>query len=268
MAHFHTSLSCLSRSKGHSAVGAAAYRNGLRAVDQRTGVVHDFTRRRVVTFSRVFVPSGARVLERFQYWNQAEAAEQRRNSTVARDLVLSIPFELPHHARVTLIESMSDWLIDRYKCLVDAVLHDPSHSNDPRNYHAHLLMSTRRITNAGFTEKCRELDDRRSGPNEIRAIREKWCDIVNLQLEVHKIAGRIDHRSHRDRGLQELPTIRHGRGPAANRKKAYNRVVQSLNQQLRPSVTDDDRLKAVSHSSWGEEIDDSPSFEVERERLH
>lgn len=268
MAHFHASLTCLSRSKGHSAVAAAAYRNGLRAVDERTGVMHDFTRRRVVTFSRVFVPPGVFLLERFEYWNQAEAAEQRRNSTVARDLVLSLPFELPHHARVEVIESISKWLTNRYQCLVDAVLHDPSHSNDPRNYHAHLLMSTRRITNLGFSKKCRELDDRKSGPNEIRAIREKWCDLVNLQLEVHKIADRIDHRSHRNRGLQELPTIRHGRGPDAKRKKAYNRTVLSLNQQLLQSLADVDQSKLVSHSSWAKEIDDSNQFGVERERPH
>lgn len=243
MAHFHASLTCLSRSKGHSAVAAAAYRSGQSGRDLRTNMVHDFTRRKVVTFSQIFVPDGAQKCDRFDYWNQAEAAERRKNSTVARDLVLSLPVELPHAARVQLIEVMAKWLNDRYQCLVDAVLHDPSHMNDPRNFHAHLLMSTRRITSSGFSEKCRELDDLRRGRSEVRRIRATWCDVVNSQLERHGFDVRVDHRSNLDRDLLELPTIRHGRGPDATRRKEYNEAVRSLNRKLREASFCSDQNK-------------------------
>lgn len=242
MAHFHTSISCLSRSKGQSSVAAAAYRSGLRATDLRTGVVHDYTRRKIVSFSQVFVPKGLEARDRFEYWNHAEAAERRKNSTVARDLVLSLPFELSHQIRVDLVVSMAQWITGRYQCVVDTVLHDPSHANDPRNFHAHLLMSTRRISASGFQEKCRELDSLKTGRKEILAIREKWCEIVNQSLENNGFAVRVDHRSHRDRGLSTLPTIRHGRGPDARSRKAHNRAVQNINRQLAENVNESTQL--------------------------
>lgn len=255
MANFHASVSCLSRSKGHSAVAAAAYRSGQRAIDHRTGVVHDFTRRKVVSFSRVFVPQGLEARDRFEYWNHAEAAERRKNSTVARDLVLSLPFELPHPAKIDLVTSMAEWVSGRYQCVVDAVLHDPSHANDPRNYHAHLLMSTRRISASGFQEKCRELDSLKTGRKEILAIREKWCEIVNQSLENNGFAVRVDHRSHRDRGLSTLPTIRHGRGPDARSRKAHNRAVQNINRQLAENVNESSQLP--THNNVPDQMQES-----------
>lgn len=232
MAHFHASVSCLSRSRGLSAVAAAAYRSGQRGVDQRTGVLHDFSRRKIVSFDQLFVPNGALALSRFEYWNLVESTERRKNSTVARDLVLSLPWELPESERIELISLMARWISARHQCLVDAVMHDPSHKTDPRNFHAHLLMSTRRLTSTGFAEKCRELDDRKTGPAEILGWREKWSGFVNEALERHQVSDRVDHRSHRIRGLLEVPTIREGRGPEAPRRKWRNRVVQTLNRQL------------------------------------
>ena len=59
----------------------------------------------------------------------------------------------------------------------------PDRHSDERNYHAHLLMTTRRIGPDGFGAKTRELDDYKTGPGEIETIRRSWERIGNRALE-------------------------------------------------------------------------------------
>ena len=83
---FTPSLQTISRSAGRSAVAAAAYRACVKLIDQTTGLIHDYTRKRghVAT-----VLIGASDIS--ELWNKAEAAETRKNSTVARELMLPLP---------------------------------------------------------------------------------------------------------------------------------------------------------------------------------
>lgn len=45
MAIYHCSIKIIGRSRGRSAVAAAAYRSGERLRDEETGLLHDFTRK-------------------------------------------------------------------------------------------------------------------------------------------------------------------------------------------------------------------------------
>lgn len=66
--------------------------------------------------------------------------------------------------------------------------------HDARNVHAHILMTTRRLTAKGLGQKTRELDDNRlAGPLEIEAMREAWAQILKgfgFDLE-HRAARKI-----------------------------------------------------------------------------
>jgi hypothetical protein len=87
MALYHVSLKVFTRSRGESATAAAAYRSGLRITDERTGEVHDYTRRKGVEGVALFVPANAPAwaLDPAELFNAAEAAEVRgRNGRVAR----------------------------------------------------------------------------------------------------------------------------------------------------------------------------------------
>ena len=46
MAIYHLSAKVIGRSSGRSSVAAAAYRAGERLVDERRGLVHDYSKRR------------------------------------------------------------------------------------------------------------------------------------------------------------------------------------------------------------------------------
>src|SRR3546814_3673481 len=74
-------------SAGRSATAAAAYRAGVEITDERTGLVHDYTRKQGVEHSELMLPTDAPewAADRERLWNAAELAETRKNATVARE---------------------------------------------------------------------------------------------------------------------------------------------------------------------------------------
>lgn len=86
---FHVDVSTVSRSQGRSAVAAAAYRAAELLVDARTGLEHDFRRKQGVVESYIAAPDDCEWIEHRQaLWDAAEAAENRKNSTVAREWLM------------------------------------------------------------------------------------------------------------------------------------------------------------------------------------
>lgn len=162
------------RREGRDARAAAAYRSGTQIGE------YNYTRRLGVEYVELFAPVASCTKDRVALWNQAENAERRKNSVVAREVLISLPHELPKADRIALTRELASWLVSRYGVAVDAALHAPRQGHDERNHHAHLLMTTRRVSAAGLGEKTRELDDNRTtGPREIEAIRAAWCAMVN-----------------------------------------------------------------------------------------
>ena len=45
-------------------------------------------------------------------------------------------------------------LASKYRCAVDVALHAPDREGDHRNWHAHLLATTRKVTAGALAEKC------------------------------------------------------------------------------------------------------------------
>lgn len=213
MAIYHLSVKTISRSAGRSATAAAAYRAGDEITDERTGTIHDYTRKGGVESTDIILPANAPewAAERSALWNAAEQAETRKNSTVAREFEIALPAELPADERRRLAVDFARELVDRHGLAADVAIHAPNKHGDDKNHHAHILVSTRRLKPDGFTEKTRELDDRKSG--EVDRWRERFATLQNERLEQNGIISRVDHRSLEAQGIDREPT-RH-LGPAA-----------------------------------------------------
>ncbi|PTT89329.1 conjugal transfer protein TraA [Pelomonas sp. HMWF004] len=213
MAVYRCEVKTLNRASGRSAVAAAAYRAAERLRDEQAnegkGKVHDYRRRTPGVMHReVVAPKGAATwaTQRGQLWNQAERAENRRNSVTAREVLVSLPHELDDAQRAELVQAFALGLVDRYGVAVDLAIHRPDRKGDDRNHHAHLLMTTRRIGPEGFTEKTRELDDMKNrGPVEIEAIREMWEREQNRALQRAGIVERVSRLSNEARGIDREP---------------------------------------------------------------
>ena len=206
----------VSRSAGRSVVAAAAYRAAENIADERLGVVWDFTRKYGVVHSEIIAPTDAPswARDRAELWNAAERAEdtstRRHSATTGRDIILALPHELSDAQRIAAVQEFAAGLVDRYGVAVDFAIHAPDRHGDERNYHAHVLMTTRQIGANGLGAKTRELDSFRTGPREIEAIRQQWERIGNRALERAGIDERIDCRSYVDRGIDREATMHLG----------------------------------------------------------
>ena len=196
MALYSASVKPVSRSSGRSATAAAAYRNAERIIDERTGDIHDYTRRSGVDHVESFAPVGMSPQLGSELWNKAEAAEVRKNARVAREVLVALPHELDQVQRRELAKSIAQGLADRYGTAGTLAVHDPDREGDNRNHHVHILMTTRRLDASGqLGEKTRELDDVKRGPQEVEWIRSMIEERTNSSLERAGVEARVDRRS-------------------------------------------------------------------------
>jgi len=90
------------------------------------------------------------------------------------------------------------------------------HDLEENNPHAHVMLTTRSISEVGFGNKNRDWDKREL----IEQIRVAWSDHANAALAAAGFDARIDHRSFEEQGItDQLPTIHLGPTVAAMRAK-------------------------------------------------
>lgn len=228
----------ISRGAGRILANAAAYRAAEKLHDERTGQTFDYTRRGGVEHSEIVLPAHAPgwMRAREKLCNGMEAAEKRKDARLAREGIAALPHEFGAESRLRVSRDMARALVERHGVAVDFHIHAPDDEGDRRNWHTHFVMSTRRVTAAGFGEKTRELDDKRQGPQEIEAWRAAWGQCVNRELARLGLKTRIDMRSYERQGQDREGTRKLGPGAAALERRGeqtragnHNRDVQTRN---------------------------------------
>jgi ATP-dependent exoDNAse (exonuclease V) alpha subunit len=151
--------------------------------------------------------------------------------------------------RRELVRGFASELAERHGCAVDVAIHAPHREGDARNHHAHILATTRAVTEAGLGAKTDiELKDADrtkrglcSGKHEITAIRERWAALVNEHLAAQGRSERIDHRSLAEQGEEREPTFHKGPAVTALERRAERSFVS---ERTREEVTE--RLQAAA----------------------
>lgn len=246
MAIYSCSIKSISRSNkgggggGRSIIASVAYADGEKLTNLWTGEVYDYTKKQGVESSAIYLPDDAPkwAMERETLWNAVEKAEKRKNSCLGRQIIVAIPHELSKPQRTELVGNMARFIAQRYNVAVDAAIHTPSRQGDERNFHAHILFSSRRINAQGFGEKTRELDDKRTSREEVQYLREMWATEANKALEKANVQARIDHRSLRAQGIKRMPGVHLGptatemeRRDVRSRRGDMDRAVKAVNAQ-------------------------------------
>ncbi|QCZ91847.1 Ti-type conjugative transfer relaxase TraA (plasmid) [Xanthomonas citri pv. punicae] len=232
MAIYHLNTHAIGRAAGHSAVAAAAYRSASSLVDERTGEAFNFTRKGGVLSSEIVTPEDVPVPERAALWNAAEAAEKRKDARVAREWRAALPHELGDADRQELATRMGQAISDRYGVAVDVCIHAPDKGGDDRNFHVHMLATTRTIQADGsLGEKAvielANKDRKKAGipgtsQDDITEIRQQWAELTNEALEWAGISARVDHRSYAKQGVELTPTKHVGRDAIAMERRGLD----------------------------------------------
>lgn len=218
MAIFHFNAKLLSRSAGHNAVAAAAYRSGARFKCSRTGTVHNFRRKTEVQHSAIHIPDGAPswTHDRSQLWNSAENSETRINAQLAREIVLGIPIELTSESRPALLDGFVKEAFVSLGMIADYSIHDKA-----GNPHAHIMLTLREVSadGLGFGAKRRDWNN----PGLVEQWRAQWADHANQMLAQQGHAVRIDHRSLAEQGIAGPATVHVGRDNGFNSEAVRER---------------------------------------------
>lgn len=243
MAIYHFSAQVISRSKGQSAVASASYRSGERLQDERTGETKYYVRK-VQPETMILAPSHAPewVQDRNRLWNEVEKSETRKNSQLAREINIALPRELSNEQQKELIKNYIQTEFVNKGMIADIAIH----RDDKENPHAHVMLTTREISEDGFTVKNRDWNQKEL----LEQWREQWANYANIALRKEGIRDRITHLSHDARGLEQLPTVHLGhvahdmeqkgiqtdRGNINRERQEYNRLVVDLQQYRKEKV--------------------------------
>jgi ATP-dependent exoDNAse (exonuclease V) alpha subunit len=279
VAFFRLQMTSLSRSSGRSAPGAAAYRAGERIRDQRTGQLHDYSRRTDVIHSQILLPAAIEssapdwIRERAALWNAAEAAERKRNSRVAREYQVTLPVELSAERRLALAQRFASELADRYRVVVDLGVHAPRAAGDPRHFHAHLLTTTRELTASGLGAKAapewsgtrRAQHGLQSSRLELIAVRERWAVLTNEAFRAAGLDLRIDHRSLAAQGIdrEPVPTIPYA-AVQRERRGLRSEVAERIRAQYQARVNA--RHEASAAAAQVQSAPSRPAIEEQQRR--
>jgi hypothetical protein len=202
VAIYHLHVKVLSRSKGHNAIKASAYRAGL-SLQNIDGRVIDYSNRSDVVPLPIqgdasCMPGWA--FDRQTLWQSIEQAEKRKDARLAREVEFALPIEFTRQEKMIAIQKMVWHIIEKFNVPVDAVLHDKD-----GNPHCHIMIPLRSITKDGWGGRLREMDSK----DFVLDMRKTWEVIANNTLE--RYGTNIDHRSYEERGISKVPQMHLGK---------------------------------------------------------
>ena len=215
MALYYCNAKLISRgSSNGNSVAAAAYRSGSRYRCERTGTVHNYLYKRKnqeVQTCAIHTPENAPswTHDREQLWNTVETGETRKNSQLAREIVLAIPIELTSECRSILLDGFVREAFVSLGMIADYSIHDKA-----GNPHAHIMLTLRELSadGQGFGAKRRDWNS----PALLEKWRALWTEHANKMLAQHGHDARIDHRSLVDQGIAGPATVHVGRDTGIN----------------------------------------------------
>ena len=285
MALFHSHVQIISRSKGKSAVSAAAYRAAELLKSERERSEYDFTRKRGVVHTEILLPDHAprEYSNRAVLWNAVETIEKAENAQLARELDIALPVELSREQGIALARDYAKYTFVSAGMCADLCVHDKGDGNP----HFHVMLTMRPINDDGTwggkqrkeyildnngnkiydpkkrQYKCRSIKSTdwndRSKADEWRKI---WEDMANEALKSVGSDSRIDRRSYADQGIEQIPTVH--MGPVATQLEKQgirtelgdrNREIIAMNQQMRQLRA---RLRKVNDWLIQESVIDRP----------
>ena len=267
MALYHFHVDRISRSKGQTAVSAAAYRSGEKLHDYYYGEDPDYTRKGGVLLTEIILPEHVpeEYRDREKLWNAVEAAEKNPKAQLAYSFDFALQNELDFDENVRIAREFIRENFTSRGMICDVAFHEPDKDPDEiPNPHVHVLVPMRPMNPDGtFGSKQRReyfLDENgnrlrdEKGKYIFNAVRvndwgdaetlmtwrENWAKAVNEAFEAKGITERVDYRSYVDQGLDFVPTVHEGPAVRAMEKKGiqtekgeWNRLIRSLNRNIR-----------------------------------
>lgn len=194
-------------------------------------------------------------------WNAVEKIEKAKNAQLAREIELALPVELTREQNISLVrEYINRHFVAAGMC-ADICIHDKNSGNP----HAHVMLTMRPFEPGGewgakqkkeyiLDRDGNKIYDRKKRQYKCKSVpatdwndqtkaeewRAAWADCVNAALERGNHTERIDHRSYKRQGIDQIPTVHLGVAAHQMEKRGIrtergdlNREIEVTNQRLR-----------------------------------
>ncbi len=195
----------VSRSSGSNACCKGAYNARTKIKDEQTNITYNFQKQGGNVFHEILLPEGVdkKFLDTRILMNEVERTENRKNSQLLKEYLLALPDE--KNVSLELKKEMIYEFIKDSKFIEEGLavqidIHEPD--KDDKNWHAHLLVTTRRFTQDGkqLGKKARDLEPLvRGGRVNTHVLAELitppteiWVEVQNRVFVRHGLENRVD----------------------------------------------------------------------------
>lgn len=239
-------------------------------MDNRTGTVHDYRRKRHVAMSMIVAPDNAPawVQDREQLWNRVEAANKRNDSQLGYSIEFALPRELTLAEWQPMVREFVAPFVARGQ-VADIAIHTPE-----GNPHAHIKLTLNEIDmkGQGFGKKNRTWNPSFGGVNKktvsdtssLVEMRHRWAAISNAALTASGFAesANLSAASYADRGIDIEPTVHLGKAFHLAGKTDYplDRLAQAdviAAQREIAKIAKEERRIHMLIKSWTSELADA-----------
>jgi len=263
-------------------IAAAAYRAGERLHSSYYDEEADYTRKQGVVYKEILLPSHVprQYADREELWNAVEKVEEHPKAQLAYSYDIALQNELTLEENIDLAKRFLQEQFVSRGMICDFAVHMPDPKGGIPNPHFHVLCPIRPINPDGTwgskqkREYTLDKNGRRARDAEGNYVwksiptsdwgqketplhwREEWAKYVNRELEKKDAPTKVDHRSYKEQGLHQLPTIHEGPTVRAMEKKGIrtekgnlNRMIRSANALLKKLIA---RYQALKE--WLQEV--------------
>ena len=260
MGSYHFHMTQVKRSAGQSVVAAAAYRSGEKLQSTYYGEINDYTRKKGIVMSEIFLPEHAprEFSDRETLWNSVEWIELNRKAQLAHNFDISLMNEFTMEENIAMAKAFVQEELVARGMIVDLAIHDPVRKpGEEANPHMHILVPIRPLNEDGSwgikQKKVSVLDgegnpvfDKNgkqcfravqttdwSSKETLLALRRSWADRCNALYAEKGLTERVDDRSYMDLGIGQIPTIHEGPNVRAMEAKGIQTALGNLNRMIR-----------------------------------
>lgn len=266
-----THINSISRAQGRTATAAAAYRAGAAIYCQYADTEHDYTRKGGVVFSEIVLPETAPAwaANRAALWNAAETVERngkrgknagqwKAKAQTAREVMFSFPHELSDEGRIAIARRIASHLAAT-GVAADVNIHAPGREGDQRNWHCHILLTTRVFNGDQLGKKAAWQTDRRASRALSKGIRAFIARSANDQLAAEGKSGvvHVEHRSFEARGITRKPQAHLGPKRTNQQRRERRQERQTWQETTAKAerarqVAENKRLREEQNARWRE----------------
>ena len=244
MAIDYIHASFISRSCGHNALAAAAYRANENLYCQQSGKTFDYENKTDCVHKTILLPESAYdesingdhpFSDREKLWNAVEKIESSHNrrdtARLAMELKIALPKELSRTHQIELVESfVREKYVDPHGVAADICLHDTGDGNP----HAHVMVTFRQVIGQELSKKkVRDIaPTMRQGKKGAYCLKDglnnQWRDFQNSYFQSNQIDLQVDQN-------HIIPTVHQGhhrQGPKFHDKVQENQTIKEMNAEL------------------------------------